>query len=134
MKRSSLEDAVEQRDLPALRTADEGDVDRFFGRGRRAAASAVGVEGFLLSCSDGLELSRRMAPERSSFSCAAARPSNRSDMLAVLGGDAGGLAKAEAPGFHQALIALLALAPVGGEHDGLAGLAQELGEALVERA
>ena len=51
----------------------------------------------------------------------------------MLGGDRRGIAKAKTPGFHQPLVALLALALVGRQHDRLARLAQQLREPLVDR-
>ena len=123
-----LEDAVDQRRLAGVGAADEGDADRLVRLGRRLG---VGIERLFAF---GLRLQRN---HRAGALQLLLRSGERlveiGHALAVLGGDRRRFAEAEPPGFEEAFIALLALALVGGEHDRLAGLAQQLREALVDR-
>ena len=123
-----FENAVEQRRLARVRTADERDADRLVRLRRRFR---VGIERLII-----FEFRLKLQKLARVFQLglnASQRLEEIGHPLAMLGGDRRRIAKAETPGFHQPFISLLAFTLVGRQHDRLARLAQQLCEPLVDR-
>jgi hypothetical protein len=121
-----LQQRVDQRRLARVRAADKGEAHRTIRLGR---GFGVGIERLVfvvfLTLQARGDVGARFIGHQAIIEIA--------HPLAMFGGERNGFAEAHTPGIGDAALALPAFALVGAQNDRLAGFAEQLGEALVQR-